>query len=254
MSAVPEFEAADFKVIEADVRRVWTALRFVDGMTGRAIQRPLQVAVKGLRTVMNRAGLVVVMQVDEPAVSRKKFEDVEAAFDPIPVSPALTIAGSVSDPERAFLPRSFSFDLPRAAGADQFTPVSITLDPSPATPVLATWAVLRISVRNAGKPAAQASLRVRRTSGGAVIGRGLTDARGEALVAVVGVAQVTPGVGVLVVETEIDATVDAHFDPDAPAGVPVNTDVLAADNTVLRKLVNQKIASGRTDMLVIDLP
>jgi hypothetical protein len=82
----------------------------------------------------------------------------------------------------------------------------------------------------------------------------MTDARGEALVAVVGVAQVTPGVGELVVETEIDTTVNVHFDPNAPAGVLIDPDVLAADNTVLRKLVNQKLASGRTDTLVIDLP
>jgi hypothetical protein len=246
--------ALEFKVIEADVRRVWTALRFVDGMTGRAIERALKVTLPGAQTLMNRAGLVVITQVDEPKVSRKDFAAVEAAFDPIPASPALTLVGTVSDPERAFLPRSFSVDLPRPSGADQFTPVSIALDPTPATPVLGTWAVLRISVRNAGKPAAQAALRVRRASGGAVIGRGLTDARGEALVAVVGVAQVTPGIGELVVETEIDATVNVHFDPDAPADVPLDTDALAADNTVLRKLVNQKIASGRTDMLVIDLP
>jgi hypothetical protein len=157
-----------FVVIERDVRRVWTALRFVDAMSGNAIERALKVAIPGLRTLVNRAGLVVVTQIDEPAADRKDFAAVEAAFDPVPASPVRTASGTVIDPDGSYLPRAFGFSLPRAS-ADQFTPISIALDPAPSTPVLATWAVLRVAVTHAGRPAAQAVLRVRRTSGGDVI-------------------------------------------------------------------------------------
>lgn len=240
-------------VLESDVRRIWGALRFVDAAGGRAVDGALAVQLPGARLRRNASGLQVLMSLDEPAVRRDEFQAYEAAFDPVPAPAALTLAGSVSDPAGRYLPRAFDIELPRSP-ATRFQPQDIVLDPSPAAALLPTWAVLRVSLRRAGQPAAGAALRLQRPGGGALLGRGQSDARGEALVVAAGVPQLSVGDGVVVVQRELDAELIASFDAAADPALPPDPDRLALRDGVSRITVALRIASGRVQALAVDLP
>jgi hypothetical protein len=252
----------DFDPVETDVRRVWAALRFVDAMSGQTVESPLRVEVAGARLRRNRGALFVVVALDPPAGDLDAVRDYENAFDPIPAVPAQSLAGTVSDAGGRYLARRFTLTLPRSlaavpgASATLFEAQSITLDPAPATPLLPTWAALRLSLRRGGAPAAQAAIRVRRP-GGASLGRGMSDARGEALVAVVGVAQLTPGADELVVEREIAVEIVVSVDTALAPGAIVDPDLLAARDEgagLSRLVVPRSLASGRIELINLTLP
>jgi hypothetical protein len=255
--------SAVFRAIETDVRRIWGALRFVDAMSGHTVDSPLRVDLPGARLQRNRSGFFVVTALDDGA-NLSARRDYENAFDPIPPAPALALQGTVIDPAGRYLPRRFTLDLPRSplaaapgSAAPLFEAAAITLDPSSATALLPTWAALRLSVRRAGAPAAQAAVRVQRTGSEAVLGRGLTDARGEALVAVVGVAQITPGAEELVVETEIAVDIVVSADTTLPPGTLVDPDLLATRPLgagLSRLIVPRNLASGRIEVMNLTLP
>lgn len=252
-----------FQTVETDVRRAWGALRFVDAMSARTIEGPLRVDLPGARLQRNRSGHFVVMALDD-AANLAGRRDYENAFDPIPPAAALSLPGTVSDPAGRYLARRFTLDLPRSplapapgATAPLFEAAAVTLDPAPATALLPTWAALRLSVHRAGAPVAQAAIRVRRPGSEATLGRGMTDARGEALVAVVGVAQVTPGADELVVETEIAVEVVVSADTALPPGALVDPDLLAAraPGAGLSRLVAPRsLATGRIEVMNLTLP
>ena len=244
-----------FTVIESDVRRLWAAVRFVDASSARAIDTPLVVSAPGTRWQRNRSGLYVLVQRDGAPV----LAGYENAFDPLPATPPATIDATVHDPAGRRLPRRFALPLPRSplpAGptGERFQPFTVVLDPAPGAPVLATWAVLRLSVTRGGAPAAQVAVRVRRAAGGALLGRGCSDARGEALVAAAGIEQVTVGDGEIVVEREVDAEIELSVDPAADPSEPLDPDELALRPGVVRTTVAITLASGRHAALAIALP
>ncbi|MGM9480231.1 hypothetical protein ACS5PN_03460 [Roseateles sp. NT4] len=255
--------SAVFHSIEADVRRVWGALRFADAMSGHTVAGPLHVELPGARLQRNSSGLFVVTALDDVANLAAR-RDYENAFDPIPAAPAIALPGTVSDPGGRYLARRFTLALPRsplppAPGATPplFEAATITLDPTAATALLPTWAALRLSVRRAGAPAAQAAIRVHRPGSDTVLGRGMTDARGEALVAVVGVAQVTPGADELVVETEIAVEIVISADTALAPGALVDPDLLAARAPgagLSRLTATRNLASGRIEVMNLTLP
>lgn len=255
--------SALFHSVESDVRRVWGALRFVDAMSAHTIEAALRVDLPGARLQRNRSGFFVVTALDD-AANLEARRDYENAFNPIPAVPALPLQGTVSDPAGRYLPRRFTFALPRSPLAAQpnsiaplFEAAAITLDLSPASALLSTWAALRLSVRRGGAPVAQAAIRVHRPGSETVLGRGMTDARGEALVAVVGVAQVTPGAQELVVETEIAVEVVVSADTALGPGALVDPDTLAARPLgagLSRLTVARNLASGRIEVMELTLP
>lgn len=246
-------------VMEADVRRIWAALSFVDASSARAIDAPLDVRADGARFVRNRAGLFVLMSVDQPAARRDEFAVYETAFEPVPVAAAFSVAATVRDPLQRYLPRRFVLELPRAdvppgRAAPRFVPQAVVLDPAPSASVQPTWAVLRVSVRHLGQPAANAVLRLQGAGGGSPLGRGMSDARGEALVVAAGIAQVNVGAGALVVVDQLAAELVVSHDPAADAALPIDPDELATRAGVLRRTLNLNLASGRSAALRIDLP
>jgi len=257
-----------FTVLEADVRRAWAALRFVDAMTRRTIDTPLAVDLPGARLRRNPRGLWVVLALDAApgdADGAAAIAAYENAFHPVPVPPQRSLTGRVADPLGRFLARRFALTLPRQPAATLFAAVEVVLDPSPAQPLLSTWAALRLAVTRAGLPAPQAAVRVRSPLANpddppVVLGRGMTDARGEALVAVVGVAQVRPGQDELVVEREIPVEIVVSVDTGLAAGGLVDPDVLAdmADPPlglgIARLTVARTMASGRIETLALNLP
>jgi len=240
-------------LLEGDVRRVWAALRFVDAASSQPVDGALDVHAAGARWLRNRSGLHVLMQIDEPAARRGEFAAYEESFDAVPDLAPLTLEARVADPLGRYLPRRFAIELPRT-DAPRFQPQDVRLDPAPAASLLPTWAVLRISLRHAGQPAAHVALRLQAPGGGRLFGRGASDARGEALVVAAGIAQLSVGDGAVVVQREVSAELVASFDPAAPPGRIPDPDTLALRADVLRKTVNLNLASGRTESLRIDLP
>jgi hypothetical protein len=201
----------------------------------------------------------VLAQLDSPADRRDELAAHEAAFEPVPPVAPITVACTVRDPKGRYLPRRFDLPLPRSPlppgrDAPRFQPFDVTLDVAPNAPLLPTWAVLFVSVRHLGVPAPNVALRLQRPGGGALLGRGSSDSRGEALVVAAGIAQFGIGDGEVVVQREVAAELVASFDPETQEGEPVDPDSLALRAGVVRRTVAHTIASGRIDTLRIDLP
>jgi hypothetical protein len=179
-----------------------------------------------------------------------------SSFDSPPASPPLgkvSVVVEVADVSSRYLARRASLDLPRdpaPARADQpdslFQPIAVRLYPASTVPVSPGWAVIRASVRRApsGRPAAGALVRVLRVSDQAVLARGMSDERGEALVAVPGIPLTTFSTGEgPPLATEVDVTVQAIFDP-AAAGAP-DPDALEKRAGLPATSSSHKLAAGR---------
>lgn len=200
-------------------RRVLGALRCVDATTGVPIERPLQVSVAtqagaGAGLLRNRSGLYVITTA--PGLQ----EHTHAFLEPPGGAPALPLLARLSDPSGGYLPRSARFRLPRDADASHadeeaslFRPIDIALYPSTTARTGANWALLRVSVSESGGDLLGGAL-LRVTRAAVVLARGLSDWRGEALLAVPGVPMTTwSDSPAAVVVGELGVQVQALFDP-----------------------------------------
>jgi hypothetical protein len=237
---------------ESNDRRVLGAVRFRDAVTQLDVTAPLRVTAPGVRWVRNLRGWYV-------AANAPGLEAHTVSIDKPPTQPAagkVPVALAAEDPTGTYLPRRALLTLPRDpdpakkdSAASLFAPADVELFPTPAAPVMPGWAVLRVTVTTkAGKPAAGALLRVvRKGSGAELLGRGMTDARGEALVAVAGIPVTTwdeeGQQGVLA--REVDARLDAHYTPAAAAA----GDVDALGKLKAAASEDVKLASGRTTVV-----
>jgi hypothetical protein len=208
--------------------RVLGALRFVDAPTGAPLRAPLTLrALDGrVRFVRNGGGDWVVAAWSE-------LPDHEAAFAAPPGTPAIgsrALRIEVADPTGVHLARRVALALPRDPDPEHasdptslFRPLEVPLYPSPRASTGANWGVLRVTLREGrGDALGGALLLVRRN--GSVLGRGVTDGRGEALVALPGVPMVTFGEDEeAVVVTSIAVSLQAVFDPAAGTRMPTST-------------------------------
>jgi hypothetical protein len=240
-------------IAESLDRRVLAAVVFVDGVTGAVIEAPLVLEGAGLRWLRNRSAVWVLTHAPG-------LESHVTAFAAPPGAPA---AGSirqtltVRDPAGRYLPRRTELALPRIAdpaAADQsdslFRPVVVPLYPSATAALAPGWAVLRLTVTGAapGSRLRGALIRVRRVSDDAVLARGISDDRGEALVPVPGIPVTTwSDEPEAVVVNEIEVVLQVISNP-APATVP---DPDALDGLAPSKTVNLKLASGRVQVLTV---
>jgi len=231
--------------------RVLGAVRWLDAVTEGPIARPLAVASPDLRFVRNRSGLSVI-------VSAAGMGAYEACLDLDSLSPADVVPGlsldftaAVSDPTGRYLPRRFSLKLPRQAKplrlpngqrpADSiFEPMSVSLLPSPLAEVATGWAQVRITARTAeGAPLKNLYLRVIATAGNAILGRGMTDGRGEGLVIVPGLKLFAPGNTpneVTTSETEVRLEAVLPAGNDLVDWTAMEPQAAAAENTTTLKL------------------
>lgn len=206
--------------------RVLGALRCVDAGTGADVTGVLAVRalVGSARFVRNRSGLYVIAFWPPLAAHADAFEQP-------PVEPevgALELPVGISDPTGRYLPRRVTMALPRdpdPANAGEhsslFRPLVVQMYPAPSASTGANWAVLRVTVTDAasGDRLGGALLRARRN--GDVLARGLTDGRGEGLLALVGVPMVTFGEEEeAVMVEEINVTVEASYDPATGTRMP----------------------------------
>lgn len=245
-------------------RRVLAAVRFVNAVTGSGIADPLRVSGPMVLVVRNRSGLYVIREADG-------FDDYTLAFaaPPAPPAGARRFTLSVEDPKRRFLPRSFGFTLPRKSAPQvdaesMFAPLLIDMYPAAASPTAPNWALLRVRVELAGPAAtglANALVRLAPKPAGLGPQISLTDANGEALLAVPGAPPVLPAIA-----AEFDAAVRVVLDPAVvrtegtvslplpdPRSILERSDPPQAGVRVVNA-ADAKLAAGRSRRAVIEVP
>ncbi|WP_138469278.1 hypothetical protein [Poseidonocella sp. HB161398] len=242
--------------------RVLGALRLRDGVTGAAIRRRLRVGAPGLTLRQNRDGLHVIYGALGLEAHRTAFEAPPAA----PAPGSLDFDLSIEDPDGIYLPARASLALPRGFDPegglrDLVIPVEIDLARSAGMLVPRNWAALAVMVRDqAGAPLRGALVELRPQGGGDRMSWGLTNAHGEAVLAVPGlplmrVVENDPGTDeddeIISAETPVELT--AVADPARPW--PVDPAVLAAGGPGLRTAGPQAmtLAPGRTDNAELSL-
>lgn len=239
-------------ILESLTRRVLAALRIVDGVTGQPILSPLSVGGAGTVWVRNRRGLHVLMEM--PGLER--HQDVLSNPPAAPPVGSLNAVVEVRDMGATYLPRRHTIRLPRdpdpvraGHGDSVFQPIESRMYLSASAPISSAWAVIRATIvrEGDGRGLGGALIRVLRTSDGQVLARGLSDPRGEALVAVSGIPVTTWEVSSgPVIGTEVDVRVEVVVDPDA--GDMPDPDALEANRGVLPNgQRTMKLASGRTE-------
>jgi len=172
---------------------------------------------------------------------------------------SVSVTVEVVDPVGEFLPRRVQLRLPRdpdPARADQpdslFQALAVALFPAPAARIDHDWARLHAHVSVASGEAAQfALLRVTRTSDNQILARAMSDARGEALIAIPGIP-VTPWEEAdgPVLGNDLEVRIEAVFDPTLttspdPDELEAGAAGLASVNVVTR------IAAGRAQSLAL---
>ncbi len=205
-------------MIELLESRVLGAVRWIDAVTQAPVTLPLTVSGPGLRFTRNLSGLTVITHAAGLEALVRTFDlSTLPAGDAVPVGDRVLIA-DVTDPGGTYLPRRFSFNLPRDPAPvptspdvarpphSLFTPFDVELLPAPAARLPAGCAEVRVLVQDsAGRPLPHALIRIVATASGAILGCGQADARGEALAAIPGLRHFAPGATedeVVSVETE----------------------------------------------------
>jgi hypothetical protein len=198
-------------------RRVLGALRCVDATTRAGIETPFRVDVANAAIQRNRSGLYVI-------VAALGLADHASAFSTAPATPAagsVRLTATITDPSGRYLPRLAALALPRdplpshrANSTSLFRPVEVAMYPSTIAPSGANWAVLNVSVAEKASGDALGGALLIVTSAAKTLARGLTDWRGEALLAIPGVPVTTwSNDPHAVVVSEIAVKVKIVFDP-----------------------------------------
>ncbi|MFO7180297.1 MAG: hypothetical protein DIU78_016470 [Pseudomonadota bacterium] len=243
--------------------RIVAALRFHDATVGHVITTPLRVTGDGVRILRNRSSVYVITQAPG-------FEDYVAAFRDPTTPGATTLTLGVRDPSHRYLPRSIALPLPRdvdpahlEAPQSIWQPLRFALYPSPTGSLGTGWATLRLSIKRAGSDDGLpfAYVRVVRDSDDALIGVGLSDHRGEALVAVAGVPVTSwnaESTSTSPIVTTIGARVTAYYDAtayDEAAGRFPDPDALEDRFSTLPHSNEEtfELASGQTRTRRIDV-
>lgn len=198
-------------------RRVLGAIEFLDATTRTRVDTPLDVRMDGARLLRNRRGLYVITHAEHPLLALHADAFETAPVQPVLGSVAFTLL--VDDRSGRYLPRSVAVTLPRdpapanaGSPASLFRPIEVPLYPAATAPVGLNWSVLRVAVRDSTSGDALGGVLLIVTSGGNTLARGLSDWRGEALVAVPGVPVTTwSETPAAVTVNEINAQIEGVF-------------------------------------------
>jgi hypothetical protein len=217
-------------------RRVLSAFRLVDSITSGTITAPMTVRCAPLTLRQNRSGIWVVFNGPGFASLTNSF------LPPDPGPTAVSFALSIQDPSGQYLPRLAAIRVPApltpaSDPASIFNPQPITLYASAGAALGVNWAVIRASVTRAAATPPQglenAILRVTRTSDNSPLAVAMTDARGEALLAVPGLGvRAGSSAGGPVLEATTAVSVEAFFDSNSlnqPSGSLPDPDQLLAN-------------------------
>lgn len=247
-------------ITESIERRMLGALRFVDAVTGQRLDDGLAVSSDVAEFRRNRPGDYAIFA----AVGLESHAD-EFDVPPVPVVPpdpqdtaialgSVPVTLTVRDHARRYLARQVTVLLPRdadplnATNPDSlFSPILVPLYPSPDGPTWPGWAVIRATTN-----LANALLRVVRVSDDALLGSGMTDERGEALVGVAGIPITTFSGGAgPVLATTVDVEIQVIADP-AAVGAPDPDDLELRHVALLVRTSPQlELASGKIVEMIV---
>jgi hypothetical protein len=243
-------------------RRILGAFRMVSAVTANAIDADLALDAGALDVMRNRSGIYVVR--DAPGMHELTLH---SDLQGVTIPPQQQFELTVRDKQRVYLPRRFKLNLPRkiAPVSDQdsvMNAVAVPLYPTAAASTSLSWALLRVSVIKAAAPTPLglpwSLVEVKQKSDGSLLKTGMTDARGEALVAVVGLpARAANGSGGALLTSDVEVDVVAFFDPDNLGKpndyVPDPDELLAKQGSMKSNSQSLKIASGRTNNITIEI-
>ncbi|PYP59204.1 MAG: hypothetical protein DMD40_03715 [Gemmatimonadetes bacterium] len=229
-------------------RRVLGGVRFINAVTGLPVDRVLDVRAPNVQWIRNGSGDYVIALAPGLAAHTVAFAAPPAA----PPIGSVTLTVTVRDPLGEYLPRRATITLPRdpdpthaAQTGSLFSPVGVPLYLAPAASTAPGWALVRVTVLG-GTPddrLAGALLRVVQDVTGRVLARGLSDARGEALVPVPGIPVTTFGTGTgPVLATDVTASLQV-FAPTQETD-PSNPDQLETQPVL--KSAPVQLSSGRS--------
>ena len=229
-------------------QRILGAVQFVDVVTKLPVSTPLRVS--GARVQRNTSGLYVIVAPQPNTPAATAFKTYVETFPEPPNVANTGLTLSVEDFSGQYLAREFTFPAPLQDDNENqpnylFKPVAVNLFPSPAAPVQMNWAAVRVHVHrtNSTTPIAGALVRVTRDGQNTPVGVGLSDARGEALVAIAGLPLVEAAEDDgPVLTSEYAASVEARVNPAAT--IP-NPDTMAANNGLPSATANVTISPKR---------
>ncbi|GAC1659406.1 MAG: hypothetical protein NVS4B13_04100 [Candidatus Elarobacter sp.] len=240
-------------------RRILGAFRCVDAMTGSAIVEPLMVGAPQWSLKANRSGVYVIF-------NGPGFEALTTQFvlPATPWPPPISLEITIQDPSQRYLPRRAAISAPLAASS---LPQTVALFPAPALVTAPNWSVVRVSVVDAATKAGLPWAIVQITSDSAAtkIGphgtgmTGVTDARGEALLAAPGLkVQIGQSSSGPVTEHTVAATLKAWFDPNVaarpPGWFPNPDDILSNLSSTTLKSATQTARLGVGGELKMTVP
>ena len=192
--------------MESTDRRVLGGFVCVDSITRASIQDPLNVT-SSLTLRANRSGVYAMFNAPGFSALTSQFNPAAAQW---PAAQYFEV--TVQDPTLRYLARRARVQAPQGLPT-AWVPQQISLYASPAALLSPNWAVVRASVTGssgAGLPWAVVQII---KSDHSVAATGMTDDRGEALLAVTGLGvQVSSSSSGSVTETTIPVTVQAWFD------------------------------------------
>ncbi len=233
-------------------RRVLGAVRWVDHLTGRAVPRTLTVRSAQARFRPNASHLALI-------VSANGFDDYTAAFaDPLPAAGPLTLTATVEDPLGDYLPRAFSVALPRSVvtapplpANSVFRPVDVELLPGATGRTTPGWAEARVSVKRLADNSAFANVLVRARGdladgqGVRLLGVGMSDSRGEAVVFMPDIPLLQPDpISGKMGPTQVDLTFE-FVPPPAGQAVVDWTQLLPTAAQAANRLTAQTLGAAR---------
>jgi len=185
-----------FNYIKKEERdhRYLGAVRFIDPSTNSPVHRAFHIAAPGLRFSVNRQFIYVITHANDLTHHLEQFE--KPPGDPVIDSLEFTL--SINDPLGKYLPRIARIKLPRNPQAESanniFSPMDIVLSHAPIASTQPNWSLIRISVfdqadRLARNPVVGALIRLTKINGNSdtQIYSGISDKRGEALIALAGI-------------------------------------------------------------------
>jgi hypothetical protein len=235
--------------------RILGAVRWIDAVTLAPIPLPLVARGTQLRFTRNLTGLSVITHADglETYARTLKLDDLAPAD--IVATGSLARSGEVEDPSGTYLPARFTLNLPRNPSPDLlppnntrppdslFAPIDVALLPSPSARIAPGFAQVRVLILdNNAAPVRNALARVLATSNNTLLGCGLSDSRGETLVAIPGLKHFAPGATEdEVVSVETEARLEIILPPPGETVV---------DWTTLR---SAPVANGNTDPVLLRL-
>jgi hypothetical protein len=253
-------------------RRVLAGFRCVDAITGGSILLPLTVQAQPLKLRQNRSGVFAV--VDAPGLTPLTNQFLPPGSWPLPGPFEI----SIQDASLLYLSRRAKISVPQplpavvapgttppgttaapAAVPPLNTPQTVTMYPNAAAPIAPNWAVVRVSVVSNATPAAPLPFAVVQVSGAtSQPAAGLTNANGDALIAIPGLGLTLSSSGTgSVTETTTAATVAAWFDPTVltqPKGWVSNPDdILQNLASAQWKTASQSIQLGPGQTVFVTL-